>query len=104
MEMLGLDGEDPQSKYKDNVKGHDQQKRVSVCAEVKGGQWGWKAQGGCEAEQRAGLSPAELSQDASSPTWWHLGGCRGSSGGGLQLAGWSLVLTARQTPVLYPGP
>lgn len=104
VETLGLGGEDAQSKNKDNAKGRNQRKPVSVCAEVKGGQWGWKAQGGREADQRAGLPPAELSQDSSASTWWHPRGAGGSSGGGLGWAGRSLVLTAWQTPLLYPCP
>lgn len=89
METLGLGGGwgDAQSKNKDNAKGRNQQKLVSVYAKVKGGQRGWEAQGGCEAEQRTGVPPAELSQDSSSPTWWHLGGAGGVSGRGL-VVGW----------------
>lgn len=73
METLGLDGKDAQKKNTDNAEGRDQQKPVSARAEGKGGPgWGRLQPGGREAERRAGLPPAERSQDSS--TRWHRGG------------------------------
>ena len=99
MEMLGLQGEDSQSKNKDNEDCNQEKTGECVCGGR--GRAVWRRPGvTVRLSERPGPPPAELIRGSSLPT----GGTGGSPGGGLWSAGRSPVLTARQPLVPSPSP
>lgn len=104
METLGLEGKMHKAKIKSEKYQNQQKTLVSVCPRLRAGSVGRRLRVALRLSKGPGLPPAELGHGSSSPTQVapRCGG--GSLGGGLWLAGWSVVLTAWQTPMLYPCP
>jgi len=81
MEMLGLDGEDAQSKNKDNMKGHNQQKLV--CAlRSRAGSGGGRLKAAMRLSKGLGSLQLSLAWTLALPQGGTPGVQGGSSGGG----------------------